>query len=259
MCLTQEIRGVLRAVAIGAIEAGGSGSGEEGPAADPMAPAEVGRVFDAYAPSYDSAMESLRYSVPERLGRWAAEQMEHASGAQAGRVGRWGCVVDLGCGTGIVGSVLRGAGHSGALLGCDLSPGMALAAAMTGAYTDVRVSDCSAFLDGLELSSVSLIVAADVLEYIGDVGCLFASAFGAMEPGAWLVASAESLEGTCSENTVPGFALLPTERFAHSRDYLQIQAEHAGFRGAEIEALPCLREEDGEPLRGWLAFLKKPA
>jgi len=71
--LSNTLRHIYHSIALGVIEAEGS---DEEP--DPMAPLEVGRVFDAYSTSYDEAMQSLQYSVPGKISAWVAEQQAQA-------------------------------------------------------------------------------------------------------------------------------------------------------------------------------------
>ena len=99
-------------------------------------------------------------------------------------------VLDLGCGTGRVGAWLRDYSHS--LTGVDLSPPMLAVARRKGLYDKLYYEDIHDFLQrkalevqqqrnlsgGKDSSSVSLgafdlIVAADVLPYIGEVDDLF--------------------------------------------------------------------------------------
>ena len=51
-----------------------------------VAPADagqVGRVFDAYAPSYNKSMDELQYSVPKRVEEWSRQARASASSSAA--------------------------------------------------------------------------------------------------------------------------------------------------------------------------------
>jgi predicted TPR repeat methyltransferase len=118
---------------------------------------------------------------------------------------RWRRCADLGCGTGLMGPLLRPL--AARLEGVDLSKLMCQKARDRGCYDEVEDGEIVAWLDGRakqqqqqqggSSSGVSgsgssgsgggggfdLLVAADVLVYIGDLGALFAAAAAASEPG----------------------------------------------------------------------------
>jgi len=137
---------------------------------------------------------------------------------------------------------------------------MAVTAAQLAVYDRIDIADCCAYLAGLKIGSINVVVCTDVIEYVGDLSGLFSAATGALRPGGYLIISAERLEtaaplhGLDATAVTPGFALLPTERYAHSRAYLQASAQGAGLSVVRLDALPCLREEEGSPLAGWLMF-----
>ena len=96
---------------------------------------------------------------------------------------RWYRAADLGCGTGLMGPLLRP--HvSGRLEGVDLSQGMVDKARAKGCYDHLAVEELVAYLDGSAgqegvqcggSGGYDLLVAADVFVYIGDLGPVFAS------------------------------------------------------------------------------------
>ena len=76
-------------------------------------------------------------------------------------------VLDIGCGTGLVGVNLR---NSTALLhGVDISPKMIAVARTKDLYDALLTGDVHAVLNDLVHGSYDLIVAADVFTYIGDI------------------------------------------------------------------------------------------
>ncbi|MEJ8572516.1 class I SAM-dependent DNA methyltransferase [Microbaculum marinum] len=222
----------LRLAALGAV-----------PVPDAMPQAYVRTLFDQYAPRFDRALvEGLDYAAPwhlrDLLCGWLAER---------GR-DRFARVLDLGCGTGLLGEALRGSVSW--LEGIDLSPGMLAEAAAKGVYDRVVEGDAVAVLSG-ERETCDLVAAADVLGYLGDLSAVFLAAARALVPGGLFAASAERYDGA-------GYMLGPGLRFAHSQAYLQACAATAGLTVAAT-AQVRLRSERGEPVDGLILLAGKPA
>ncbi|MBK6472076.1 MAG: methyltransferase domain-containing protein [Betaproteobacteria bacterium] len=101
--------------------------------------------------------------------------------------------LDLGCGTGLCGPLLRPLARH--LTGLDLSAAMLGRARATGVYDRLEQADAAQFLAAIS-ERFDLVVAADVLIYIGDPGPLFAAAQRAMQRGlfAFTVEAADNGE-----------------------------------------------------------------
>jgi SAM-dependent methyltransferase len=93
--------------------------------------------------------------------------------------------LDLGCGEGRAGAVLRGLGHR--VTGVDVAPSLAALAAETGDYEGVRVADAAAlpFADG----AFDLVSAFMSLQDMDDPGAALREAARVLEPGGRLVAA----------------------------------------------------------------------
>src|SRR5437764_100008 len=99
-------------------------SGEPPPAAAPKD--YVVSLFSEYAPSFEHHLRNvLQYRVPELIA---------AAVKESGPVSEMD-VLDLGCGTGLVGEVIRPMARS--LVGVDLSPQMLKAARARGGYDEL--------------------------------------------------------------------------------------------------------------------------
>jgi len=147
------------------------------------APAEyVVSLFDSMAPRFEQHLVGqLDYHVPEAL---------------AGRVRSIlspSCkVLDLGCGTGLVGKAI--AGNGARLHGVDLSPRMLAYARQTGAYATLDCSDLIEALRDVGPSSCRAILAADTFIYLGELTEVFHRATCALEPGGLFAFSVESTD-----------------------------------------------------------------
>jgi predicted TPR repeat methyltransferase len=140
-------------------------------------------------------------------------------------------VLDLGCGTGILGSTLRP--FADELQGVDLSPAMLAIAERTGNYNQLHCADLMNFLQSTHPdqphSHFDLIVAAESFIYFGDLSKLIPLCFDNLKQEGWLVFSLQ--EGPLTED---GYYLLPSGNFMHSPQYVIEQLGEAGVAGGNI-------------------------
>jgi predicted TPR repeat methyltransferase len=94
-----------------------------------------------------------------------------------------------------------------------------------------------------------LILAADVLVYLGDLRPVFAGAARALKPGGLF---AFTVERSADE----GWALGPRGRFLHGEGYLREGAQAAGLAVAHL-ARAELRRERGDPVAGFVTVLER--
>lgn len=191
--------------------------------------------FDAFAPAFERQVRSLGYTVPEQLAALLCD-----SGARAGDV------LDLGCGTGLVGAAL--APEPGLVLtGVDLSQRMLEQARARGVYHVLAQGEVHAWLRTIPAESFDTVVAADVLIYIGDLHPLFAEVARVLRPGGRFAFSTEECDGGT-------YKLLPTGRFAQSEAYVR---QAAGSRYSILASTPIVvRQEEGIPLAGRMWLLR---
>ena len=196
-------------------------------------------LFDEMADDFDRHLvERLGYRIPERIAE--------AIGGWLDARARPRRIVDLGCGTGLLGEQLRGRFEE--LAGVDLSPKMIERARARGLYTRLVAGELVAFLAARPASSADLLVAADVFVYLGDLGPACAQAARIAAPGARFVFSVEVAgEGA-------HFRLQSTSRYAHGPGYVRALATTHGFEVA-LESAETIRTERGRPVAGYLYVL----
>lgn len=201
----------------------------------PTAPrAYVQSLFDSYAGEFDEhLLKVLRYRAPEILVQ--------GLGAR-----RFESVLDLGCGTGLVGQQLRGRAQR--IVGVDLSGAMVERARRRGAYTELAQADLLEFLLGSR-ERFDLVIAADVFNYVGELRPVFEAVRKVLQPGGSFVFTVE-LAGTQQD----GVVLRPSMRYGHSRGYIQALANESGFEITATAQHP-IRDDQGTPIPGLFAWL----
>lgn len=202
--------------------------------------AYVRTLFDQYADRFDESLTvRLRYRAPEAL-RAAVDRVLGVGAAGLD-------VLDLGCGTGLAGVAFRPLARR--LAGVDLAPRMVAQARARGIYDALEEGD---LVEALARTPAAwdLLVAADVLVYVGELAPVMTAAAAALRPGGLFAATVERLEGD-------GFVLHERRRFAYSAAYLRRMAAAAGLEVVRLEPHEP-RCEAGAPVPGWLFVLRRP-
>jgi predicted TPR repeat methyltransferase len=197
----------------------------------------VRHLFNQFASDYDQRMTSrLGYAAPDMLRQLAGYLVDD---------GQRYDVLDLGCGTGLSGMAFRDLAHR--ITGVDLAPRMLERAHATGAYTRLVEGDIERLPAGLE-GPFGLVIAADVLVYLGDLHTLFAEVRRRLAPdGLWLF--------TTELGETSDHELGPKRRYRHSEAYLRRLADQHGFDVCSLVECAC-RHEAGVPVRSWAAALR---
>jgi predicted TPR repeat methyltransferase len=131
------------------------------------------------------------------------------------------------------------------LIGVDISSRMLDRARALAVYDRLVTGDAIDFMAGTP-DSFDLVVAADVLAYVGDVPHFLQAACHALRVDGRLAASTESLD---QEGQSEGYVLSPSGRYKHSRNYLANAIRHAGFVvDAMVES--DMRQESDRMIKG---------
>lgn len=197
----------------------------------------VRNLFDGCAETFDRILvDELGYSAP-----WVLGEELVAAGALTQPVS----IIDLGCGTGLCGTVLKP--HAHRLDGVDLAPRMIEVCRGRGLYDDLAEGDLVDVL-GSRPACYDLAVAADVLIYVGESSPVFSAVRRALRPGGWFAFSVEVSDGA----PVKG---LSSGRFAHSPQYILDLAAASGFSVVSRREMQ-LRKESGTPIAGHAYVLR---
>ena len=166
----------------------------------------VKNLFDDYAHRFNSALvNNLQYSLPfiikELILKSKSEKSQYKN------------VIDLGCGTGLAGKDLRDISTN--LIGIDISENMASEAEKLNIYDTLIIGDIVEKLNAFH-DKFDLLVALDVLIYIGDVQSIFRAVHNSCKQDSLFIFSVESQDED-------GYSLLKSSRYAHSDEYIMDQ------------------------------------
>ena len=180
------------------------------------APAYVARLFDQYAPRFEEHLVTgLDYRAPALLRDAVAEVC-----ARTDRPMRFSRALDLGCGTGLAGAAFRDCVDY--LEAVDLSPGMLAQARAKRLYDALHVAEAEKHLRSCSDGSFDLILASDVLAYVGDLAAIFMQIARVLAPPGLFAFTAESQNGEC-------YVVGDETRYAHSPKYIEAAAREAGL------------------------------
>jgi predicted TPR repeat methyltransferase len=138
---------------------------------------QVADRYDEWAQGYDDDLASWSYQAPTVVAETVVTRHPAA-----------GAVLDVGCGTGLVGRALRARGFAGQVLGLDISHASLEIARQCGAYDSLGHADLQqrlAFEDG----SVDAVVCVGVMTYLPDVEAVWREFARVARPGGLVVAT----------------------------------------------------------------------
>lgn len=204
-------------------------------------PAYIKQLFDGYAETFDDHLQQkLEYRLPEFLERVLRDWITAR--------GRPIDVLDLGCGTGLVGA--RFTAHARTLVGVDLSGRMLERARERKIYAELVEADIGDYLrDGSE--RFDLVVAAEVFNYVGELGPVLAAVKPRLDAEGLLVFSVEA-------GLDPGLRLAQNLRFTHGEAYLREELERAGLAVVNMMR-EVLRRQNGQPVEGFIVLARVAA
>lgn len=203
--------------------------------------AYVRGLFDTYAARFDAHLTGeLAYRAPQLL----RDALETAC-TRRQQIFHFRRAIDLGCGTGLMARSL--VPYVDEISGVDLSPLMIEEARRTGLYASLHVGELMAFLQNCPNGSADLIVAADVLVYLGALETTFMEAARVLTSGGLLAFSVQRGEDD-------DWTLGQDMRYFHSQGYLARLAAETGFTALSIDA-GSSRKDAGLDVPGLVAVL----
>jgi predicted TPR repeat methyltransferase len=202
--------------------------------------AMVRNLFDDYAERFD---KHLIAGLGYRLPKIVAEKIRTKYPTPTLNV------LDLGCGTGLLGVALGKI--NGYLVGVDLSEKMIAQAVKHNVYSRFHVADVVEALTATDASEYEIVVGTDLLIYISNIEKFVTESQRVLKQGGTLYFSCEL--ATADEAKV---VLRTSQRYAHRIDWVSEVCERAGFTSVEIDEL-VVRTEQGNPIAGFLVTATK--
>ncbi len=210
----------------------------------------VTTVFDRYATRYDQQMTvAMHYKLPKQVAKMVGEWYPD----------RKFDLLDLGCGTGLLGRELKaidgafaGQAIDGELIGADLSEQMIIQAQSHGVYANFYKVNLLDALVATPAEHYAVISALDVFGSVGDLSTVMPGAFRVLTPGGHLVFTFQE-----SDSGDAPYALTTKLNYEYQRDYVQRLLQDSGFTDINMQDVD-LRVEEGQAVRGVLVTASKP-
>ena len=202
----------------------------------------IRQVFDEYADTYNAAFSDLDYRGPQLI----EEAIGHVYDAPSASKD----VLDAGCGTGLCGPCLRPFART--LVGVDLSSKMLARARQLDLYDDLVEAELTSFLR-TDRREFDLVVAADTLNYFGDLAPVFAAAHGVLRDDAVFIFT---LEAEADDSERVDFRLNANGRYCHGVDYVTRMLVAQGFTLERVRRA-TLRMEASQPVAAYVIQANK--
>ena len=208
-----------------------------------MPQAYVQTLFDQYAPRFEASLVGdLGYRGPALLFK-AVLSVRSA----ARRPAVFKHAIDLGCGTGLAAAAFARSVER--FIGIDLSPRMIERARATSLYAELQTADMLQGLRSQPDTSADLILAADAMVYVAELGPVVVEAARVLSAGGLFAFTTETHDG---DGVVIGGGL----RYAHAAAHVRATVETAGLELALLEDRSA-RNEDNTPVLGLVVVAAK--
>ena len=188
----------------------------------------------------DNMCSDLNYEAPIRIQELLERHLTHEATRK---------VLELGCGTGLAGRVLRP--YASHLKGIDLSPEMITKCrAQEKLYDTLHVAEITSFLaDQIRArAEFDLVVACDTLIYFGDLKQVLEPVSMLLSPAGWMLFTVE-------KGDMAPFKLTDSGRYSHTESYLRSAVASTSLDVVSIDE-GFLRYEYGEPVIGLAVSLR---
>ena len=199
----------------------------------------IKNLFDHYALHYEAHLQrTLGYTLPEYcveiLRQLPARTYRNA--------------VDLGCGTGLSGVMLRD--YCENLVGVDISAKMLAQAQQKNCYVTLIATDILSYLRDTT-AGYDLIQLLDVLPYFGELDTLLTALVSRLNPEGMLIMSAEISAGE-------SWKIQDSLRFCHAVTYIEEMSHQHGLQCLHFSKIVA-RQEHGGGLHETFFVYTKPA
>ena len=251
----------------------------------------VAGLFDGYAARFERELvDELQYQGHVLVADALAAFINWSTSLVVPQGNAIITVVDLGCGTGLLGELIRRQVHKAVPLSCsdgdvgtgttatqvhivgvDLSQGMTeisrhrtiqldndaqqqASMATMPVYNQVETVDGLEYFQGLQAASVRAVVASDVFIYIGALERTFHECARVLVNDGLLAFTLELIVDP--KDRAAGVKLLKSGRFGHSKGHVEKVAKAFGFV-MDLWKEDVLRTQGGNPVTGAVVVLRR--
>ena len=184
----------------------------------------------------DTAQHLIHEHVAHLIHQWHSDQMAD--------------VLDLGCGTGLLGAALGPI--KGVLVGVDLSGGMLAYSSRRGGYDSLHHVNLLDALVATPQDLYHVITALGAIAHVGDLSSVMPNASRVLVPGGHFVFFCET-----SPKDAADFVLQHNYRYSYQSSYVQRLLEQAGFTNILMKDF-VVGQRVGQPVTGLLVTAQKP-
>ncbi len=204
-------------------------------------PEYIKAIFDNFSFSFDDVLSTLSYQAPEHIrALFAKNKIKNAN------------VIDIGCGTGLCGKLIKKYCKKRGLTGLDISPKMLEVASSKRIYNHIIEADINLFLEHNK-TLYDCVVASDVLTYFNNLSPVIKGICNTLVNNGYFAF-------TITKNTTDSNDVLlhSSGRFRHSKKYIKQVLKESGFYKVEISE-KSLRFEGDEDVFGYVILAQKKA
>ena len=204
----------------------------------------IKETFDVFAPDFDATLAGLDYQAPSLIEEVLTKNLKKSLFKKYS-------ILDLGCGTGLVGEKIKSFAAHKSLIGVDLSEKMLDMAREKKVYAQLVCDDICHYMEN-NSRFFEIVTAADVFTYFGDITKAFVRVSRTLSPDGLFVF-------TFSENAQnqDDFFLTPSGRFVHQFSYVERVLKSSGLRLISADRR-ILRNEAEVPVYGYVIAARKP-
>jgi len=196
----------------------------------------VETLYNNYAMNFEHILvNKLEYKIPNLITKMIVAQNSNI---------QLGSVLDLGCGTGLIGDEIRK--YCSNLEGIDLSKSMLEKASAKNIYDKLQHEDIVEYLSTKNLD-FNYFISCDVFVYVGELSEIFKLIKSRNKSKGKFVFSTEHTDRD-------GFFLEKSGKYSHSKKYIESLCNEFGYKLSHFETAN-LRKEKDKFIIGGLYFL----
>jgi len=224
-------------------------------------PEYIEALFDGYSTRFESELVNFLNYKGHHLLHDAVKKIWDEIGSIDSKA-TTDKVIDLGCGTGLLGELIANDMPMAEIHGVDISKRMTeisrerRSTSGKNVYSTVVKGDVAESMSSFQYQSVDWIVASDVFIYVGDLDQVLRESARCLSTHGIVAFTTESYKSDDTGGVDTGLKLLPSGRFGHSKGYIDAVASATGFEVVTWQNC-VLRQQGGEDVNGAVVVLKK--